>query len=173
MNPQFALEASVLLLVVLAAAQDVRTRTIPNRLLAAGLLLALLLHLLSASPGPAVANAAAGAATGLALFLPLYLLRGMAAGDVKLLATVGAFVGPGGVCAIALATCCFGGFMALAVTAARGQLSRLIANLHQMWLRLAGLGAPPLAPAASVGGLPYGLAIAAGTLFEIGLRHLF
>lgn len=173
MDASPALEGGMLLLVLLAALSDWRTRRIPNPLLLSGLALALLLQLLTRTPLAAVLQAAMGAGLGLALFLPLYLLRGMAAGDVKLLATVGAFSGPLGVLDIALASCCLGGLMAVGLVLVRGKLSQLLANLRQMLLRLAGLPLAPLTAADSVGNLPYGLAIAAGTVFVIGLRHLF
>lgn len=79
------LDLLLVLMVVLAAASDLLSRRIPNILLLAGSLSALALHLFSDSPAASVLNAFAGAATGLLVFLPLYLARGMAAGDVKLL----------------------------------------------------------------------------------------
>lgn len=36
-----------------------------------------------------------GLLLALAIYLPLYLIRGMGSGDVKLMAAVGALVGPG------------------------------------------------------------------------------
>ncbi len=53
---------------------------------------------------------ALGWLTGLLLFLPFYMLRGMAAGDVKLMAAVGAWLGSGMALRIALATFVLGAF---------------------------------------------------------------
>ena len=66
--------------------------------------------------------------------LPLYLLRAMGAGDVKLMAMVGVFVGPLGALSVALLTFVAGGVLALAVAARNGALGRLFWNLKAMLL---------------------------------------
>lgn len=170
------LDLLLLLLVVAAAVHDLATRRIPNRLLLAGGLGALALHLCSATPLSAAGAGLAGALTGLLLFLPLYCLRGMAAGDVKLLAAVGAFGAPGDVVQIAIWTMCAGGVMSLAVVIATGRVRAVGANLkclvRPLLMRLAGMPAAtePLR-GASVGSIPYGLAIACGTLWFIVQRY--
>ena len=171
--PPPMLDLALLALVGVAAATDLASRRIPNRLLLAGAALAFALRLGAPDPAAAVLWGVAGAATGLLLFLPLYCLRGMAAGDVKLLAAVGAFASPLAVAHIALATVCAGGLMALAVVIARGRLRALLVNvgcLLRPWLmRLAGMPAQaePM-PAPSVGNIPYGVAIALGTALVVG-----
>jgi prepilin peptidase CpaA len=170
------LDLLLLLLVVGAAVYDLATRRIPNRLLLAGALGALALQLCSAAPASALGASLAGALTGLLLFLPLYCLRGMAAGDVKLLAAVGAFGAPGEVVQIAVWSVCAGGVMALVVVIATGRLRIAAANiiglLRPLLMRLAGMpaAAEPLR-SASVGAIPYGLAIACGTLWVIAQRY--
>lgn len=170
------LDLLLLVLVVAAAVHDLATRRIPNRLLLAGGLGALTLHLCAAGPVSAFGSGVAGALTGLLLFLPLYCLRGMAAGDVKLLAAVGAFSAPGEVLQIAVWSMCAGGVMALAVVVANGRLRAAAANvmclLRPLLMRLVGLPAAvePLR-SASVGAIPYGLAIACGTLYVIAQRY--
>src|SRR5213076_2954598 len=101
---------------------DLATRRIPNRLLAGGVLGALLLHGLSGAPIAALLCALAGLGTGLLVFLPLYCLRGMAAGDVKFMAAVGAFSAPMEVLHIAVLSVCAGGLMALLVVIAKGRV---------------------------------------------------
>ena len=166
------IDLTLLALVTAAAILDLRCRRIPNRLLL--LALAVALPLQGANGG--LLAGLAGAACGLLLFLPLYLLRGMAAGDVKLLAAVGAFAGPAATCRIAVLAWCVGGLLGLAMVAARGQLRAVLANLRALlapllW-RLAGLAPPPAAPPApSVGGMPYGLAIALATIGLLWARH--
>ncbi|MGN5478961.1 prepilin peptidase [Cupriavidus basilensis] len=44
--------------------------------------------------------------TGVSVILPFYLMRGMAAGDVKLMTAVGAWLGAGMVLKIALRSLC-------------------------------------------------------------------
>ncbi len=171
-----SLDQLLLLFVFFAAAQDLAARRIPNRLVGAGLVVALLVHGLAGPPWAIVASGLAGAATGLALFLPLYLARGMAAGDVKLMAMVGAFAGPRAAGEIVLATCCIGGLIALAMLAVRGELRLALRNvaalLRPLLWRLAGapLVPVPAAGPASVGGMPYGVAIALGTALVLFWR---
>ena len=111
----------ILMAFLLAAAfTDARQLRIPNALTGAGAGLALLL---SAWPGAraelGLASALGGLALGLALMLPLYLGRVIGAGDAKLIAMVGAFLGlaqmPVALVFIAIA----GGLLALAAVARR------------------------------------------------------
>jgi prepilin peptidase CpaA len=169
MNVQPYLQLLLLLLVVSAAINDLLSRRIPNRLLLAAWMCVLPLQVMSAAPGAALATSLAGALTGLAVFLPLYLMRGMAAGDVKLMATVGAFVDPASTFYIAMASWCAGGVMALLIIAFKGRLRTALANLGdllrplRMWVaRIPAVAEPMRQP--SVGSMPYGLAIAIGTL---------
>lgn len=170
------LDLLLMLMVVLAATNDLLTRRIPNLLLLAGSLGALTLHSFSDSPASALLGAFAGAATGLLVFLPMYCLRGMAAGDVKLMAAAGFFSAPMEVLELALLSVCAGGVMALAMVIASGRLRAALANvrslLRPIWMRMAGMPlAPEPLPRPSVGAIPYGLAIASGTLVLIAQRH--
>jgi prepilin peptidase CpaA len=159
------LATALLVLVSLAAVNDLATRRIPNRLLLIALAVAMILRLLSATPGTSLWIALCGLVAGLALFLPFYLLRGMAAGDVKLMAVIGAFTGPDKAFQIAVLTWCFGGVMALAVVLARGRLRLVLGNVGGMFVKLVpSFAARVPEPQQSVGTLPYGVAIAAGTM---------
>jgi len=166
------LQVALLLLVSVAAVNDIATRRIPNRLLLAGLGCALLLHLLSAHPGDALIASFQGMATGLAIFLPFYLLHGMAAGDVKMMAVVGAFTGPATAFEIAVLTWCAGGVMAVLTILVRGRMRLAIGNIGRMLAGIVTPGAGMLAPAQekSAGSMPYGLAIAVGTVAVLA-RH--
>lgn len=87
--------ATVLLLLVLALAvrADTLDHRIPNELVAAGTVAGLLLATVNAGPAGAL-HATAGLLVGGAMLLPFYLLRGLGAGDVKLMAVVGTYLGP-------------------------------------------------------------------------------
>ncbi|MEC5409759.1 prepilin peptidase [Paraburkholderia sp. MPAMCS5] len=152
----------VIAFVIAAASTDIQCRRIPNVLVGAGLLGALFVQCwLKGMEAGAIAWMT-GAVAGLALFLPFYLVRGMAAGDVKLLAMVGAWIGTSLVFYAALATCVIGGIWMLARTARRHQLRRVWANLRIIaHPALRGAGAASIE---SVGSVPYGVAIAAGTI---------
>ena len=80
---------------VVATLTDVTSHRIPNTLLAPALSIAILAA--TAFGGMhGLQMAIAGFGVGLAMMLPLYLIGGMGAGDVKLLAVAGAFLGPHG-----------------------------------------------------------------------------
>ncbi|MGZ5182452.1 MAG: A24 family peptidase [Ramlibacter sp.] len=165
---------SLLVMVTLAGVHDLLSRRIPNRVLLIALAAALPLQAAAGAAG--LLDGLAGMACGLLMFLPLYLLRGMAAGDVKLLATVGAFAGPTAVFQIGVATWCIGGIMALVMIVGRGQVGAVLANLRDLLrpllLRAAGLPAVPVPLSRpSVGGMPYGLAIALSTIAFVWSRH--
>lgn len=159
------LGTTLLLLVSIAAVNDLATRRIPNRLLLIGLTCAFILRLLSPNPGTSLLVALSGMIAGLAIFLPFYLLRGMAAGDVKLMAVIGTFTGPEEALLIAVMTWCAGGVMALMLVLMRGRLRLVIGNLTGMLLKLIpGKSLSVREPQQGAGSMPYGVAIAAGTL---------
>ncbi len=158
----------VVLLAIVTASTDLVARRIPNPLVLCGLIAALIVQvwLLGLRAGAVVW--VEGALAGFAVLFPFYLLRGMAAGDVKLLMTIGAWVGPAIALHIALATFLIGGAWSLVVVARRGklrQLMQMIAGFFARWIPgAAAVAIAPQGPPASLGSLPYGVAIAAGTI---------
>jgi prepilin peptidase CpaA len=165
-------EVALLLLVSIAAVNDLATRRIPNRLLLAGLGSALALHLLSPTPGAFLLAALGGMGVGLVVFLPFYVLRGMAAGDVKMMVVIGAFTGPEEVFKIAVLTWCIGGLIALVLVTFSGRLRLALGNLGRMMSGAITPGSGPVAPDGqqSAGSMPYGVAIALGT-FSVLVSH--
>ncbi len=97
------------ILLILALWWDIKTHRIPNLLIVFGL--AMSATSIRLTGGVGAANAAIGFLAGLAVFVPLYALRLLGAGDVKLLATVGTFVGYPGVLWVALCTAMAGGIL--------------------------------------------------------------
>jgi prepilin peptidase CpaA len=157
---------------------DIRSRRIPNLLILAGALAAALLHVflppgagLFTAPvgGLGLGFSAGGFALGLLLLLPFYALRTMGAGDVKLMAMVGAFLGPAGVAGAALLSMLCGGVLAMIVALWSGQLTQVVVNLQQMLHGLAarGAGAAMPRPVAMSGKLAYAIAIASGTVAQL------
>jgi prepilin peptidase CpaA len=113
-----------------------------------------------------------GLGTGLGLFFLLYLAGGIGAGDVKLMAAIGAFLGVHGVLSCAWLTMVIGGLYAIGAlcyqwgVAAAGQ--RLLSAAYGAVLIGGGAWSRELALPYK---LRYGLAIAAGTLlFEFGFH---
>jgi len=161
-------------LLVCAAFADVRSRRIPNKLVLIGIALAIAAHAIAMSIGAASPAGRAwwapltGLAAGFALLLPLHLMRAMGAGDVKLMAMVGAFVGSSTVLAVALYTLVAGGALALMFMLGRGVAAQTLANVRFMLTDLVhrastGQGAR-LAPLQTTAArLPYAVAIALGT----------
>lgn len=123
----------VLAIGVVACVTDVRSRKIPNLLTFGAALCGLLFHG-AASGVPGLVTATSGWATGVALFLPFFLLRGMGAGDVKLLAALGAWLGPMQTIWLALFTSIAGGVMALIVAVSTGYLRTTFRNIGTMLL---------------------------------------
>ncbi|SOZ99980.1 PREPILIN PEPTIDASE TRANSMEMBRANE PROTEIN [Cupriavidus taiwanensis] len=154
-------------IVAIAAAIDLDRRRIPNWLTFGAWLAALPMQAAIHGITPGSLAWLYGWLAGLAILLPFYLLRGMAAGDVKLMAAVGAWLGAGMVPKIALATWLIGGVWALALLLFTGQARATLARVGHMLLSIAvqHRAAPTQAEArTSAGSLPYGVAIAAGTL---------
>lgn len=120
-HPILAVSLSALLTV--AVIGDLRERRIPNWLSLGGIALGVVLHT-AARGGDGTGIAILGALSGGLLLLPFWLLRGMAAGDVKLMAAVGAHLGPSLTLVAALATLIAGAALAL-ITLYRGRRTRL------------------------------------------------
>ena len=125
MPPQIAAVA----LGVAACATDLRARRIPNVLTFGAAATAFVYHAAVAG-WPGLGWAAAGWLAGAALFFPIFALRGMGGGDVKLLAALGAWLGPADALFVGLYGAIAGGVMALGVAVARGYLRTALSNLY-------------------------------------------
>lgn len=168
--PTFHLLTHCLLFALLAAAAivDLRSHRIPNLISLGGLSLALLLAatgLGSTTIGPALI----GMGIGFGLLLPLYAKGAMGAGDVKLMAAVGAFLGGPALALGAVAgTFIAGMVLALIYLVVRNGL-RATARRYATDVKLGALGGgwrgllqpEPGKPAQR---FPYAAAIAAGAL---------
>lgn len=115
-NILFPFLGAVLLCVSLT---DLMRHRIPNALSLGSLFIAVLLQSWLNGFSGTLASLG-GAAIGLGLFLPLYALRGMSAGDVKLMAAVGGFLGPKLVLQAVVGTLLVGAIIGLAVTLTKG-----------------------------------------------------
>lgn len=160
-------------LAVGAAAVDVRWRRIPNVLTFGAAAAGLLYHVTSGGLRGA-GFSAGGWAVGLALFFPIFALRGMGAGDVKLLAAIGAWLGPTTTLWVALFSAIAGGVLAVIVALTRGYFGKALNNIW--WLfgywRAFGIAASPelTLEARNVPRLAYAVPIAVGTVVTLWLR---
>src|SRR5690606_20016960 len=75
----------------------------------------------------------AGWFVGVLFFLPIFALRGMGAGDVKLLAALGAWLGPGPIVWVALFSLVAGGVIGLLVALGYGYLTQALTNIWWMF----------------------------------------
>jgi prepilin peptidase CpaA len=162
--------AFLLIWLISAVAFDCRYHRIPNPLVASGIALALTVQILFWGLAEGFATALSGSMVGLLVFLPLYLLRALGAGDVKLMALVGAFLGPREVLYASFWVVFLGGICALVVTVWRGNSMRLAQNLVGLFRLSVARGLGGLTPSVelpgkqSAGKLPYAVPIALGTL---------
>lgn len=174
-------------LLALAVWCDVLTRRIPNGVVLSGMLLGLSLNSilppgtgLFSEPGGAIGFVLAleGAALGLAMLLPLYAFGAMGAGDVKLMAMIGAFLGPEQIFGTALLSLLCGGVLSLAVSIWSGSLLQMLRNTYALLLLafargLIGTGVRIDQPTASTGKLAYAIAIMSGTGLNIFLNKAY
>jgi prepilin peptidase CpaA len=148
-----------------ACLYDVSTSRIPNKLTFPTAALAILYHALAPS-GAGLSHAALGLLVGLLVFLPLFALGAMGAGDVKLMAAVGAWIGATSIIYVALYGSIAGGVFAVIVALRRRYFKQALTNVKMLltywWVE----GVKPF-PALTLESkeslrLPYALAIAAG-----------
>jgi prepilin peptidase CpaA len=111
--PSLSTVSWITLMLVMACAvwQDLAWRRIPNRLVlpVAGLAMALATW----PSGIGLASALTGGLMSGAMFAPLYLMRQMGGGDLKLISTAGLLVGMSRVPALCLSIAMAGGLMAV------------------------------------------------------------
>lgn len=162
----------LLALLVGASYFDLRARRVPNGLNLLGLVAGLTTQWFSCQID-GLAAAAVGGFAALTCSLPLYLMRGLGAGDVKLLCVIGVFLGWPIIMQAMLFSLWVGGSFGLAILAWRKGLStysrRYIGMLRQLLVtgRLDYIPPQPLDPASQQ--LPFVPFIAAGTLMAIYL----
>lgn len=168
----------LLLLLLVAAVHDVRTRRIPNALIFTGIVAGLSFNSLlpAGMGGLGVSASLAGLAAGLLLLLPLHLFRAMGAGDVKLMSMIGSFLGVAEVMHVFIYVLLAGGLLAMGMIWMRRKPQAIAVKLRNM--RVAGsLPTGPVPPReglddfarvpAKTVTLPYGVAIALGTAWYL------
>lgn len=160
---------------VVAAVWDVRQGRIPNRLTYGAMVGGLFLRTFLAGWRGALDGLAAGLIGGGVFFL-FFLVRGMGAGDVKLMAAVGVWSGLTHLAVVMLSSALAGGILALGYMILRRRGLRTLRNLGTLFRYHLASG---LAPHPEINlqnpqaiRIPYALAIAAGTSYAFGLLLL-
>lgn len=165
---------SVAVAVALAAAIcDVRSRRIPNVLTFGAAAAAIVAAAWTAGLSGA-GSSVAGWLLALAIWLPIYALGGMGAGDVKLMAAVGAWLGPAAALFAALYAGVAGAVMAAGVAVARGCVRQTYDNVSLLFTHWRVAGFTPhgqlTLDSSTSPKLPYAVPILAGTLLTIWLQ---
>ena len=153
----------------IAVFTDWREHKIYNKLLVPAFFTALLLNTLQGG-GAGLTNSLLGVATGFVLLLLPYLMGGMGAGDVKLLAVIGAFGGVTFVLTSFLYGTAIGGLISVFLLARR----KALGNTLKHFLLFLPILQKPQHLSETMGNarqekFPYGIAIALGTLIALFL----
>ncbi|CAN7306376.1 MULTISPECIES: A24 family peptidase [unclassified Variovorax] len=166
-------------LLVVASISDYRTYRIPNWLTFGGAAFALVYKtVIAVSPPSAFLLAFGGLFLGFLMMLPLYVLGAMGAGDVKLMAMVGAFLGVHETLQAVLFAFIVGGIAALGFAFLKGKLARMLRNAKGAAYGIAASAIAGIRPEArieasqSIGKLPYGICISIGTMGYVLSRQL-
>ena len=162
-----------LIVVAVATFTDLRSRRIPNWLVFPFLLAGIVVS--GALRGwSGIGHSLAGIALGGLLFGVLCALGGMGMGDVKLVAAIGAWIGPAQLLTALVITGMAGGIMVLCWAVAGGFLSELFQGTGDLLL---GFGKRGLRPHPELvldnpltRKMPYAPAIAIGTIFSFFSR---
>ena len=163
MSPNAIVLTVIVLGTALAAAIDLRTRRVPNVLTVSLAVAGVLLAVAGVGRVGPVASLL-GLGVGFALMLPGHLIGGMGAGDVKLFAAVGTFLGPTGVLSAFLYTAIAGGLLALFVSLRRRRGCQTLNRVARFIANTAGSKAAIEDPSAG-NRFAYAPAIAVGAIF--------
>jgi len=174
-------------LLLTAVWHDITSHRIPNAIVFWGAALGLLFHMgLTTSSNAAdimpiglgFLKSLAGLGVGLCALLPLYFLRGAAAGDAKLMAMVGTFLGPIDTFGAVLCTFVVGAVLALVIAVRAGVFEKMLKNVRLILFgtaaKLAGVDGLQFNPRTdTTAKVPYALAIAFGTATWLSLRYFY
>lgn len=111
-----------------AGITDLRWRRIPNWLTYPAVPIAVILHAFSGGWHGA-RSSLLGAGLGLGILLPFVLIRGLGAGDWKLIGGLGAFLGPTRLIQVLVITLLINGLMALVMIIAKRRLLKTLRNV--------------------------------------------
>jgi prepilin peptidase CpaA len=154
------------LLLVAGCVTDVKSRRIPNELVAALLATGWLFALYSPDVFRALGMSLAGMAVGFGIWIAFYLAGAIGAGDVKFFAAAGAWLGPAATWRAALIAAVVGGVLALAFLLVEKRLGAVLRRMAVAVSSGSLAGIPDRAPVSGTRhrALPYGVALAIGAL---------
>jgi prepilin peptidase CpaA len=171
--------AVLFVLLSIASISDYRTYRIPNWLTGGGIMFGLVYSaFVPFSRDLGFLWALGGLFLGFAIMLPCYALRIMGAGDVKLMAMVGAFLGVDDCFHAVIYSFIVGGIAALGFALFNRAMMRMLDNVKSitqtMMFSVIGGFKPDVRIEASqsIGKLPYGICISIGTVGYVVARQL-
>ena len=162
----------ILATAALSCAWDLRQRRIPNVLTFSSALVAIVVHAADGGPWAAVI-AIAGWLVGVLLFLPWFVTGGMGAGDVKLLAAFGAWLGPLGVLWAGMFAMVAGGALAILVALRGRHVRQTLADTWLLAMAFRGGAADGHAKSARARatGIAYAVPVSVGVALTLWLRR--
>jgi prepilin peptidase CpaA len=174
--PPQKVEMVLLVMLLTAALLDVLYRRIPNWLTVSGVVLGIAMNtVIGPTPVAGLGFSLAGLGVAFGIYVALYALRAMGAGDVKLMAAIGALVGWERWFGIFFVTALVGGVMALVLVVARGRLKKTLFNVSFILSEMKS-GRPAYLAKEELDvkhkkalGLPHGAVIAVSTVFYLAL----
>jgi prepilin peptidase CpaA len=163
-------EVAALIVGTIACITDLRAARIPNVLTFTALAAGLVFHAL-APVGSGLPAAGLGLLAGLLVFFPFFALGAMGAGDVKLMAAIGVWIGSPSVLQVALFGAIAGGVLALGLALWRGYLGTAMKNIVALFRFWSVEGIKPLPALTLEAGtglrLPYALPIMVGLVVTL------
>lgn len=158
-------------ILIICVITDLKNRKIYNKVTFPGVVMAFIINLMQGG-ALGVAYSLAGFLVGFGLLLIPYLLGGMGAGDVKLLALVGAFKGMTFVLLTSIYMALIGGVIALVLLLLRKRVREILKRtlLSILLLRYGMKTFPASETDARTATYPYGVAIAGGAVLSLWLR---
>jgi prepilin peptidase CpaA len=165
------IDGILLTILLICVITDLKSRKIYNKVIAPGLAIAFSVQF-AVGGWQALGDAAVGFLVGLSVLLIPYLLGGMGAGDVKLMALVGALKGTMFVLVTSVYMALLGGVIALFVLLCRkGVKKRMQGMLISLIGLRYGMKIPLIADKeAMTASYPYGVAIAGGAVLCLWLK---
>jgi prepilin peptidase CpaA len=154
---------------ILALIYDIRFGRIPNWLTLPAMVVGLAYHFYFAGAHGLLLSAC-GLLVGFGIFVGLYLLGGMGAGDVKLMAAIGALLGPKDVFYAAVLTAIAGGIYAMVLILLNKTLLIRYGTILKTLLFTGHFAYVP--GGTKTPSLRYGIAIAAGTMIVLFRRFV-
>lgn len=124
-------ELTLIFVVMVAAATDIRSRNIPNWLTLGGIAAGFVLNGYSGG-FDGLKFAGIGFGVACLFFLPIFFMRFMGGGDVKLMGAVGTLGGYENLIAIFIIDAILGGIVALVAVLLRGRLKKTARNIWRM-----------------------------------------